>query len=387
MTIDDFIHMMNAPGRLSKETLGDMQELVETFPYFHSGHLLLLKNLHNLGHIRYNEQLRKSSLSIPDRKKLYRLIHEVKAVIQEESEVAETAEPTVDAGKSKINIEKEASKVDDADTASAAKTVVAADSSTTGSETKKIPERESNVEVSESGEEPHSREELLKQIQNRLREIGKGETPGKEGRPTRDGDHPSPSENNPGEDLFVLEEKVHDEGTVTEEEASVTDTGPLTDEHLLDLDSGTEDKKTKEKEEKSRKKKTEISVDSSSGTSFSGWLDYFADQDARKVSRSKDHNPGSANLNDHLIDNFLNNQPRITPRHEAPAEQEDISVNSVRESGLFSETLAKIYLRQGYYTKAIYTYEKLRLKFPEKSSYFAIQIEMIRKRLNDQTKK
>jgi len=47
-----------------------------------------------------------------------------------------------------------------------------------------------------------------------------------------------------------------------------------------------------------------------------------------------------------------------------------------------TETLSRIYLKQGHYQKAIDSFKRLSLKFPEKSVYFAQQIEEIKKSLN-----
>ncbi len=88
-------------------------------------------------------------------------------------------------------------------------------------------------------------------------------------------------------------------------------------------------------------------------------------------------------LQSDLIDRFIITNPRIEPRREkSEAPILDISTPFVEEKGVFvSETLARIYTNQGYYSRAIDIYEKLSLKFPEKSSYFASQIEKVKELL------
>jgi hypothetical protein len=79
----------------------------------------------------------------------------------------------------------------------------------------------------------------------------------------------------------------------------------------------------------------------------------------------------------YLIDKFLNEKPNFTLIKDIDAEEEDIA----GDPEIISETLAEIYLKQGKTGMAISTFEKLCLKFPEKSSYFAARIEKINKEL------
>lgn len=84
-----------------------------------------------------------------------------------------------------------------------------------------------------------------------------------------------------------------------------------------------------------------------------------------------------------LIDKFIIANPRIEPiREKSNLPLEEIHKHLViEEGGFITETLARIYISQEYYSKAIDIYEKLSLKFPEKSSYFATQIEKVKEHI------
>ncbi|HPO40580.1 MAG TPA: hypothetical protein PLX62_11495, partial [Bacteroidales bacterium] len=81
-----------------------------------------------------------------------------------------------------------------------------------------------------------------------------------------------------------------------------------------------------------------------------------------------------------LIDRFIRTSPsieRLSPDDLQPVK--DLSAESTEEHGKFiTETLAKIYINQGYYSRAINIYEKLSIQYPEKSVYFASRIEKIK---------
>ncbi len=84
-----------------------------------------------------------------------------------------------------------------------------------------------------------------------------------------------------------------------------------------------------------------------------------------------------------VLDKFIQEDPQIKP-----PKPENLSIeNKARQSAqdlndLVSETLAEIYTGQMLFDKAIDTYKKLSLKFPEKSAYFAQLIDNLEKKLN-----
>jgi hypothetical protein len=82
-----------------------------------------------------------------------------------------------------------------------------------------------------------------------------------------------------------------------------------------------------------------------------------------------------------LINRFIEKEPSISRQKGTffnPVTAAKISITD--QENIISETLAQIYLDQGFFDKAISTYQKLSLKYPEKSTYFAALIEKAEKK-------
>ena len=79
-----------------------------------------------------------------------------------------------------------------------------------------------------------------------------------------------------------------------------------------------------------------------------------------------------------LIDKFIETSPKIPPIKPGVVFSPNIDLNKDDNSYLMTETLAKVYLEQKKYQKAIQAYEILILKYPEKSSFFADRIKDIK---------
>jgi hypothetical protein len=91
----------------------------------------------------------------------------------------------------------------------------------------------------------------------------------------------------------------------------------------------------------------------------------------------------SGNHEDEIIERFIKEEPQIKPPSNDKLDNENKARKSAEDQNeLVSETLARIYMDQMLYHKAITTYKKLLLKFPEKSSYFVAQIELLERKIN-----
>jgi tetratricopeptide (TPR) repeat protein len=304
MNRDDFTRMIHNTTVVDRQTIGEVRELIDLFPYFQSAHLLLLKGLNNTSDVKFESQLKKSAIYVADRERLYYLLKEESQLQDVRTEIGksvniiepvntENQQTVIESGKNSQELINEFEKND------------------------QLTDEEKESDNSPDGE-PHS---LL------LNEE---------------------SEDDSAEIVFLL----NDDNEPVEERIIYLDPSILVpgNADLLELDL-----------------QEEGAASSAADHTSSGLIEDMVKSSKKQVQSE-------------LIDKFIIANPKIEPvRDKSGHPLEDISKPFTEEKGGFiTETLARIYINQGYYSKAIDIYERLSLKFPEKSSYFATQIEKIK---------
>jgi tetratricopeptide (TPR) repeat protein len=75
MQKEEFYKLSENPGLLNEDSLTELQQITEEFPFFQAAWMLYLKNLQATGHSDYKAALKKAAIIIPGRKQLYRFLH------------------------------------------------------------------------------------------------------------------------------------------------------------------------------------------------------------------------------------------------------------------------------------------------------------------------
>lgn len=345
MQKDQFIEYMSNPEKLDEKSLENLREILAEYPYFQTAHLLLVKNLSRLNHMKFDSQLRISAAHVGNRQLLFRLL----------------AQDSIPAGTAHSDDEKQ-------------ETPVVAET------TKQEKQVESESDVNPQGKA--IADIVLEQVSEMKKDL--------EDKGRKDEEVVSePVTKTNSDEIFEIDEKQE---IVTDETAlNQVSHAAKTASDLLVIDEPKEDvtapesvvKKQVEQPEvkkvvKQRQKKTSVEseIHLHEVHSFSSWLSLFREDEENSAAGSK---------ND-LIDEFIIKQPRLERKPPDVHEDDpvDMSRHSVLESDDFiTETLAKIYVKQKKYDKAISFYEKLSLKYPEKVSYFADQIKEIKELLTN----
>jgi hypothetical protein len=337
MNKNDFLSLIGNSAPVDRQVLAELNELVNIFPYFQTAHLLLLKGLKDNSDIRFENQLRNSAIHIADREVLFNLLKI--APIRFEKEIFEGPVKEVVIGE----LPKEEPVIEE------------------------LPKEEPVIEE-QPKEEPVIAEPLISDtvyhgdIEQTVIESARN-----------------------SEDMIIeierdLDERLEEDRSESTEKilerTIMGSIGPYTEES--DIDEPLRgaliiDDMPDETEEKVFYMDPGFSVPVSEDKFVPEVVTAPAEEEQPVININK-------KAQTELIDKFISLNPRIEPRMDKTEHPVvDLSTPYLEEKGsLVTETLARIYVNQGYYSKAIEIYEKLCLKFPEKSGYFATQIEKIK---------
>jgi len=314
MNKSTFTRILSDPNLVSEDTLSMLKEIIDEYPFFQAGRMLLLKNMHKMDHIRYNSELKHSAVYIPDRTKLFFLLNEIG---KEPEEVVVNNIPVIT--KQEVVSEQE-------------KEVITA-------KTEEIVQDNFSTEESITRKEITFTENYLNASDEFVDESGSiynlSFSPGIQDSNKNEEDF---------DDIVLPAADLLDYESLSSAAYS-----------LPDLD--------------------EISkVDPNENRSFSDWLHLMRYSNTAPEKEKQEKKTGMD-----LIDNFLSKDPKIIPNTAKKTKNVDLSEHKGDESeDILSETLAAIYIKQGYKSKAISIFEKLRLKYPEKNVYFARRISELK---------
>ena len=106
---------------------------------------------------------------------------------------------------------------------------------------------------------------------------------------------------------------------------------------------------------------------------FSEWAHFLQTQKQEDKNKKMDEKF-------QLIDAFLAKEPgRFLPDIDEKNKEDLSELSWASSDELMTETLAKVFVKQKKYDKALQAYQILRLKYPEKNSFFADQIKTIKR--------
>ena len=111
-------------------------------------------------------------------------------------------------------------------------------------------------------------------------------------------------------------------------------------------------------------------------------VDYVAYLLETESEEEQKRDPQTQMKGQSLIDDFIDNKGGKIELKEQPeflpeiAEEND---SNAENEGYFTETLARIYIRQGRYSAALEIIKRLNLNYPKKNAYFADQIRFLEK--------
>ena len=374
MNVADFTYLLNKPEKVSEENIDSIKKIIEEYPFFQPAKAVYLKALKNQDSFKYNNALKHTAAYTTDRSILFEFITS-KTFYQ--NKIAEI-------------ITKQISELYDIEVN--AQEVLAEE------KIEKIPEEQKAVDDKVISQTPSDKKEKVTEAKSVTTEAKVTvKTP-----PITSFDfdnvnseavmdpylfQPKPTIKN----YSFLKLKPSEDQVKNVKEPAQENKTPEIKPETAEANPEKTEIKPKEVEVKPETKLEigkPLDFNQSEKHSFSEWLKLSAMKpisrepvekiEPEKKSEIKPPINSSIDNKFKLIEQFIEKKPKIIPAAEKTPKHNLAKERTVEKSELMTETLARVYLEQKKFKKAIQAYKILSLKYPEKSSFFADQIEAVK---------
>lgn len=360
-----FISFVANPAQLPPDSSALLGKVIEEFPYFQSARLLYVKNLHDQNSIHYSSQLKVAAAYTSDRKVLYELIQKPAGSLPAEAHTKAGTQLAVTTKQEELVVEtietKETSNV---------KRQTSGDEIVVQTKDFKLKTQESLLKAQELLLE--SQESLLRTQEIRLKAQEAQLQAKEEALKKEQQQQEEKQKESVAKKLVDTKPPVFEEVKKAEHDLKTLNQDIVSEavNTIIGIEATT--LKTEVPESEATEEEAPV-LNKHAKHSFAEWLKLTnpktGAEEKQKIAVSE------------IIDQFINLQPSISKPKAEFYSPVDKARESVRENeDIITETLAGIYLKQGNFAKAIKAYEKLSLKYPEKSAFFAALIKEIREK-------
>lgn len=397
MNIQQFNHLVNSTRQhIDDEDTKRLENLVTSFPYCQTGHLLLSKASREQGSMLSEMRIKVASAYSVNRRHLKAFLLQENTLEKEAIEVEEPLiQDEIGATKKKNDEVVEQPKIEKTTEES-----VVLEEKSTLDDSLDVQEKEEESTASTIAEEIHQSLQELKKLKEEVAEEKVTQEDEKVESVTESSSQTEIEqkiETPVEEDVEFVQKNKEELKEVSSTEKETKESPKKTPAAVKDKLKALSEKVKKDAEKKVKRKKKPVGevnhhipsedlFDSKLGESGGAKENSEADLILRYLESIDKKKSKRANrkTQDAILDNFIKNEPqisRITPsKVKANEPQEDFSKGSTRlKVTVVNENMAKIHAKQGNIGKAIKIYQALIVKKPEKKSYFAAQIETLKK--------